>query len=307
MNNKFVFAKDVNAEKETVQPITKWYKILFQNKLVLPALIILVIFIVLSLIGPFFGAYGDNPNETRLDFTNRPPLTRDSKGNLFIFGTDSLGRDFWVRVWSGARLSLTIALSAVVIEALVGITLGLFGGYYKGGIDAAVQFIALVLINIPTLIILVVFGAIFGKNELLIIITIAITGWVGMSRLVRANTMKISQLEFVQASRTFGASDLYIIKKHILPNILGLIFMVAATSVPAVIFAESILSFIGYGVQPPNSSLGSIISQGREYLGSPTLSYLFTLPSVVLGGIVMCFTVIANAMRDVFDPNQRRK
>jgi oligopeptide transport system permease protein len=305
--NKFEFANVKSRDNEKFAKNVSALSIFLENKLVIPVLIILGLLVFLAFFGPYFGAYGAQADLQHPTDLNKPPLYTDANGKLFIFGTDGLGRDYWVRIWEGTKLSLMIAIIATLIEIVIGVNIGLFSGYYQGRFDAFTQFITLILINVPTIIFLVIFSAIFGRGQLVIITVLAFTGWVTMSRIVRANTMKIKNSDFVQASKTFGASDRHILFNHVLPNLLGIILMVTAASIPTVIFAESILSSLGYGVQIPTASLGTIIFDSREQIGSARYQYLFTIPSVVISLLVLSFTIIANSLRDAFDPNQRRK
>jgi oligopeptide transport system permease protein len=305
--NKFELANVKNKDNEKFAKNISAFSIFMQNKLVVPVIIILFILIFLSFFGPYFGAYGAQSDLQHPTSLSKQPMYTDENGKLFIFGTDALGRDYWVRVWEGTRLSIIIAITATIIELVIGVTIGLFSGYYQGKFDATTQFLTLILINVPTIIFLVIFSAIFGRGQLVIISVLAFTGWVTMSRIVRANTMKIKNSDFVNASKTFGAKDKHILFSHVLPNLLGIILMVTAASIPTVIFAESILSSLGYGVQIPIASLGTIIFDSKEQIGSARYEYLFIIPSVVISLLVLSFTIIANSLRDAFDPNQRRK
>jgi len=228
----------------------------------------------------------------------------------FFFGTDNLGRDTLVRVSRGAQLSLFIGLVAAIIDILIGMVIGGISGYFGGRFDLYVQRVVDIIASIPTIILLVLISLYMdsaGKGVVMsaipIILAIAITGWIGMSRLVRAQTLKLKQQEFVLAAETLGGSDIHIIKRHIIPNTIPIIIIVLMFTIPSAIFFEAFLSFLGIGITPPYASLGTLVNSGREYI--MTQPYLLVIPSVVLSGIMLSFNMMADGLREAIDPKMR--
>lgn len=221
----------------------------------------------------------------------------------YWFGTDVLGRDIFTRTWMGTRISLYIALVAVLIDMIFGLSYGLISGYFGGAIDNAMQRFAEILNGIPNLVIVTLLIIVLKPGLLTITFSLMITGWIGMSRIARAQMLKLKEQEFVLASRTLGARDFFIIFKEILPNILGQIITNTMFSIPNAIFTEAFLAFIGLGVPAPMASLGSLISDA--FKSFTTHPYMIVAPLVVLGILMLSFNLLADGIRDAFDPKMK--
>jgi len=222
----------------------------------------------------------------------------------FWFGTDTLGRDLFTRVWEGTRISLIIALTAVIIDIFIGMIYGLVSGYFGGKVDFFMQRFAEILYGIPTLVLVTLLSMILPKGIISIIVALMITGWIGMSRIARAQVLKLKEQEYILASKTLGASDFYVIFKEILPNIFGQIIIMSMFSVPNAIFTEAYLSFVGLGVPAPLASLGSLISEGYKTI--TVYPYMIFFAVFVLGVLMLCFNLFADGLRDAFDPKQKK-
>lgn len=221
----------------------------------------------------------------------------------YWFGSDILGRDIFTRTWMGTRISLYIAFIAVLIDMLIGLSYGLISGYFGGAIDNAMQRFSEVLNGIPNLVVVTLLILILRPGLLTITFSIMITGWIGMSRIARAQMLKLKEQEFILASRTLGAKDFFIIFKEILPNILGQVITNTMFSIPNAIFTEAFLAFIGLGVPAPMASLGSLISD--SFKSFTTHPYMIVPPVVVLAILMLSFNMLADGIRDAFDPKMK--
>ncbi len=221
----------------------------------------------------------------------------------YWFGTDILGRDVFTRTWMGTRISLYIAVIAVIIDILFGLSYGLISGYFGGTVDNVMQRIAEILNGIPSLVIVTLLIIVLKPGLLTITFSLMITGWIGMSRIARAEMLKLKEQEFVLASRTLGAKDFFIIFKEILPNILGPIITNTMFSIPNAIFTEAFLAFIGLGVPAPMASLGSLISEA--FKSFTTHPYMIVPPVMVLAVLMLSFNMVADGIRDAFDPKMK--
>lgn len=221
----------------------------------------------------------------------------------YWFGTDVLGRDIFTRTWVGTRISLYIALIAVIIDMCVGMIYGLVSGYFGGKVDMVMQRFSEILNGIPTLVIVTLLILVFKPGLLTITIAIGITGWIGMSKIARAQVLKLKEQEFILASKTLGAKDFFIIFKEILPNIFGQLIVMSMFSIPNAIFTEAFLAFIGLGVPQPLASLGSLISD--SFKSFTTHPYMIVSPVIVLAVIMLSFNMVADGLRDAFDPKMK--
>lgn len=221
----------------------------------------------------------------------------------FWFGTDRLGRDQWTRTWDGTRVSLYIALIATLLDLFIGVAYGGISGFFGGKTDNILQRILEILSGIPNLVILILMIVVLDPGILSISLAIAITGWIGMSRIVRGEILKLKNEEFVLASQTLGLSKSKVITRHLVPNTLGLIIINTMFTIPNAIFFEAFLSFIGLGLQAPNASLGVLIDNGFDAL--QTTPHVLIFPAVVLSVLMIAFNIMADGMRDAFDPKMR--
>lgn len=219
------------------------------------------------------------------------------------FGTDVYGRDLWVRIWQGTRYSLFIAVVAILIDVVVGITYGMISGYFGGKIDAAMQRFQEIMNSIPTLVILIILLMFMKASLVTIIVALSFTEWIGMSRITRAQVLKIKEEEFVLASRTLGASDFFIIFKEILPNVYSQMIIMVMMSIPNAIFYEAYLSFIGLGLPKPLASLGTLINEGYDsFLVYP---YMMLIPVFIFSILMLSFNLFGDGLRDALDPTMK--
>ncbi len=230
-------------------------------------------------------------------------VSNELEDTYYWFGSDSLGRDLWTRTWSGTRISLYVAVLAVIIDLAFGLTYGLISGYFGGKVDMVMQRIVEVLNSIPYLITVTLLMLIMKPGLMSITFALMFSGWLGMSRIARAEVLKLKEQEYVLASRTLGAKSFRIIFREILPNIFGPLITQTMFSIPHAIFTEAFLAFIGLGVPEPMASLGSLISSG--YQNFTTHPYMIVFPLLVMGLLMLCFNMLADGLRDALDPKMK--
>ncbi|PSL28398.1 oligopeptide transport system permease protein [Planomicrobium soli] len=301
-----------------------WYR-LRKNKGALVSLVLFALILFMSFLGPVISPY--EPNAQTITHANLPPKIPvienlgifDGVGKLggkevdlyelkkvevnYWFGTDGLGRDMFSRVWKGTQVSLFIAFVAAAIDMIIGVIYGGISGYFGGRVDDIMQRIVEILTGIPNLVVVILFILVMDPGILAIIIALTITGWTGMSRVVRGQVLKFKSQEFVLAARTLGASDSRIIWKHLMPNVLGIIIINTMFTIPSAIFFEAFLSFIGLGLQAPDASLGTLINDGYKLLQYQP--HILAIPAVVLSLIMIAFNLIGDGLRDALDPKMK--
>jgi len=227
-------------------------------------------------------------------------ISKGLKDVYYWFGSDTLGRDIWTRVWQGTRVSLGIALAAAIIDMIIGMSYGLISGYFGGRVDSVMCRISEIINGIPRLVIVTLLMLVLPRGFVTIVFAIMLTEWIGMSRIARAEMLKLKEQEFVLASRTLGAKDFFIIFKEVLPNIIGQIITQLMFSIPTAIFTEAFLSFVGLGIPVPMCSLGSLISDA--FNSFTTHPYQIVPPILVLALLMLCFNMLADGLREAFDP-----
>mgnify|MGYP001770215674 CR=1 FL=1 len=299
-----------------------------KNKAAVVSLVIIGLLTMMSLIGPHLSGYGYDeqisqhanlpprismleniswlPFDGELEKKNGDVYNAYEQKNVDVyywFGTDSLGRDLFTRVWKGAQVSLYIALLAALIDMVIGVAYGMISGYFGGKVDNIMQRITEVLISIPNLVVVILMILMLKPGILSITIALTITGWVNMARVVRAQVLKLKNQEYVLAAKTLGASNKKIMVKHLLPNLTGVIIINTMFTIPNAIFFEAFLSFIGLGLQPPLASLGTLIDDGYKVL--QLYPYQMLIPAVMISLIMICFNMVADGLRDAFDPKMR--
>ncbi|SDM99010.1 oligopeptide ABC transporter permease [Bacillus sp. OK048] len=229
---------------------------------------------------------------------------KEMKDTYFWMGSDALGRDQWTRLWEGTQVSLIIAFVAAVLDLVIGVAYGGISGFYGGRVDNILQRIAEILVGIPNLVIILLMMLVLKPGIVSIVIALSITGWIGMSRIVRGEVLKLKNQEFVLASRTLGTSNGTIIRKHLVPNISGIIIINTMFSVPGAIFFEAFLSFIGLGIVPPDASLGSLIDLGFDNLR--LYPYMLVFPAIIISVLMIAFNIVGDGLRDAFDPKMHK-
>jgi oligopeptide transport system permease protein len=267
-----------------------------RNKAAMASMVTLGVLVLLAVVGPFLSPFAYD--QVDKDDVWLAPLVG---GHLL--GSDALGRDLLVRLLTGLRVSLAIGLVATFVSLVIGVAWGAVAGYVGGKVDEAMMRIVDVLYSLPFIFFVILLMVTFGSNIVLIFVAIGAVEWLTMSRIVRGQTLTLKNKEFVEAARAAGLGRAAIIARHIVPNLLGPVVVYVTLTIPAVILAESFLSFLGLGVQPPMASLGTLISGGASDM--ELAPWLLVFPSLVMVLTLMCFNFIGDGLRDAIDPKDR--
>lgn len=327
------------AQQELMRESTTFFKDgmkkLFRNPLAVMSLLILGVILLVIVLAPLFVPYGYsemirvNGKRDKSAVNLRPmtysPLEQqaiEEGQNIFphLFGTDELGRDYFIRVVYGARVSLSVGLFASIIVLIIGLLFGSISGYVGGKVDLIMMRIVDVIYSLPDTLMVILLsvvldqvlqdkltGTLFqtlGTNMISLFVVFGLLYWVGMARLVRGQVLQVKSNEYVLAAKAMGASAARIIRKHILPNCMSVIIISTALQIPSAIFTESFLSFIGLGVQLPMPSLGSLASAARQ--GMQSFPHKLIFPALTICVIVLSLNLLGDGLRDAFDPKLRR-
>lgn len=253
------------------------------------AALILVLFIILATVVPWFASPESQRIGDVLATRLLPPLATDSQGHFHILGTDAFGRDLFVRLWIGARISLFVGVAGTILSGAIGIALGVVAGWWSGIAERIILATGDALLAIPRLVLLLVIAALWGPGIGMVIVVLGLTGWMAVMRLVRAEVQSILAKPFVEGATALGLPVKQLLVRHVLPNALGSATVALTLGVGNAIVLESGLSFLGLGVQPPTASWGNMISGGRDWL--------LTAPWIALmPGILLIITVVACTM-----------
>ncbi len=267
-----------------------------KNPVAVIATVLLLLIILMAIFAPVFSPYTYDQNNWAI--SNNGPSAEH------IFGTDSLGRDLWVRCWEGARVSLMIGVLVALVNATIGILYGGIAGFAGGGTDNIMMRFCEIIGAVPQMLWVTLLVIVMKPGLMPIIIALSATGWIGMARLFRGQVFQIKESEFVMASRCLGTGKLWIIVKHLVPNAMSPILTSMAFAIPGAIFSEAFLSYIGLGLPLPLASWGNLASNGANVF--LTYPYQLIFPSILICVTMLCFTLIGDALRDALDPRMRK-
>lgn len=260
--------------------------------------LMIAIVLLTALLTPLIAPHDPTQHHRQQRFL--PPAWMEKGDPSFLLGTDQLGRDVFSRILYGSRISVLIGVSAVAVGGCLGATLGLLAGFYAGWVDTLISRFIDVFLSIPFIILVLAVIGIVGPSLLTIILVLGVTGWASYARVVRGETLSLSQREFVVAANVVGAPRARIVLRHVLPNTFASIIVLATLDVASTILAESSLSFLGLGVQPPTVTWGLMIATGREYIA--TAWWLAVFPGFAIAFTVLGIIFLGDWLRDVLDP-----
>ena len=268
-----------------------------ENKAAVFSFVLIVLMVLAAVLAPFLTPYDENS----MDLLHR--LSAPSAAHLL--GTDEGGRDELTRLLYGARVSLLIGVVPALLSLLLGSLLGVIAGYRGGIVDTLIMRTADVTLAFPSMLLTMVIMYSLGGGIVNVFLTLTLVSWANVARVVRAQTLKLKNSEFVEAARVIGVSKDKIMRRHILPNCLPTLLVLFTLNIPASILTESSLSFLGLGIQPPNASWGLMINTGRQYLYSAP--WLCFAPGAAIMLIVLAFNFLGNGLLDVLDPRQKKQ
>lgn len=273
-----------------------------RDGIVLVGLAVIGLSVALAALAPALAP--DDPTRNDLLARLTPPAWVDGGSWAHPLGTDTLGRDVVSRLLYGARVSLSVGFSAVILAGTLGVALGLVSGYYGGRLDDALMRLGDVQLAFPALVLAIAVLAVVGSGLGNVVLVLGVTGWVTYARIARGETLSLRHREFVEGARALGARDTAILWRHVLPNVLPSITVVATFSVARTIIAEASLSFLGLGIPPPAPSWGAMLDEGRNYL--TTGWWLALFPGLAILAVVLGINVVGDWLRDTLDPRLER-
>ncbi len=273
-----------------------WHRLL-KNRAAVVSAIVMACMVLLVTLGPMLSAW-------EADFTDWDNTTSaPSLETGHWFGTDAVGRDILVRTLEGGRISLLVGLVATLVSLFIGVIYGAVAGFYGGYTDRVMMRVVDIIYAMPFMFFVILLMVVFGRNIFLIFVAIGAVNWLDMARIVRGQTLSLKNTEFVEAAHACGVQGKDIIRRHILPNLLGVVMVYVTLTIPQVILVESFLSFLGLGVQEPMSSWGALVNEGAQDLESAPWTLIF--PAAFLTVTLYCFNFIGDGLRDALDPKDR--
>lgn len=292
-------ADQKNVNKLVRPSVTYWqdaWRRLKENKLAMIGLFLIVFITLAAIFGPMLSKYDY--------FSQNFEIANQNPSKAHWFGTDSFGRDMFIRILYGARISLTVGFAASILNITIGVLYGGIAGYFGGKIDSIMMRIVDVIYSIPMMIYVILLMLVLGAGLKSIVIALAISYWTSMARIVRSQILSLKQQEFVLAAKTIGASSFRILLRHLIPNSMGPIIVTLTLSIPSAIFTESFLSFIGLGVSAPMASWGTLANDALE--GYQLYPFQLFFPAMAICITIYAFQLFGDGLRDALDPKMRK-
>lgn len=274
----------------------KTLKHLLRNFAFTAGLLLTLVLVVCALLAPQLAPHNPlEPEGARLE----------APSDAYPLGLDELGRDVLSRIVWGARVSLRVGFSVVLLASIIGVTLGAISGYFGGIVDVLIMRLCDILLAFPGILLAIALVAVLGPSLNNVILALAIIGWVGYARLVRGQVLKVREMEFVTAAKALGAKSPRVIALHVLPNVMNPVIVMATLGLAGAILSEAALSFLGLGVQPPTPSWGAMLTYGRQYLG--LANHLTIFPGAAIMAAVMGLNFLGDGLIDALDPKYRKE
>lgn len=297
---QIIGCENLDAEGILRPSMTYWqdaWRRLKKNKVAMVSLILLGLIVLMTIIGPMIGNF--EYQVTNNDMLNVKP------NSTYWFGTDTLGRDLFARVWIGGRISIVIGLVGALVDTVVGVIYGGIAGYLGGIADDIMMRVLEILVSIPYLVLVILIRVLMDEGGIApLIIAMTITGWCYMARLVRGQLLQIKEQEYVLAAKALGANPSRVIAKHLIPNTLGVMIVAITFDIPGFIFSEAFLSFLGIGIQSPMTSWGALAAAGQQNL--MFYAYQLIFPAVAISLTMLAFNLLGDGLRDALDPKLRQ-
>src|ERR1700761_7993259 len=268
-----------------------------RNRAAFVALLLLALIVLACFVGPLLSP--NNPIDSDWSSLSLPPTL----AGMHWFGTDELGRDLLVRTLVGGRVSLEVGLLGTLVSGLIGVAWGATAGYLGGRVDAVMMRIVDMMYAIPYMLIAILMMTLFGRAFYLVVLTISAFSWLDMARVVRGQTLSLRSREIIDAAQRIGVESRSIITRHIVPNLIGVVVVYATVTVPGIVLTESVLSFLGLGVQEPMTSWGVLVEDGAQKLEA--MPWLLLCPATMLCATLYCVSFVGDGLRDAFDPKER--
>ena len=280
---------------------------LFRNKAAVASMIVLGVISLMAIFAPLLSPYAFD--EIDFSLVQCAPAWWPGEfvlcraGGAHWFGMDSVGRDLFVRTLYGARVSLAVGLVATFVSLLIGVLYGATAGYLGNRVDSMMMRFVDILYSLPFIFFVIILMVMFDRNFILLFVAIGAVEWLTMARIVRGQTLSVKQKEFIEAARASGVGGFGIITRHIIPNVIGPVIVYVTLTIPAVILAESFLSFLGLGIREPMTSWGVLIAEGANSLETAPWTLIF--PAGFMAVTLFCFNFIGDGLRDALDPKDR--
>ena len=296
---KLISSDDKSSEFIARPVVTYWsdaWRRFRANKAAMVAFVILILLTVMVIIGPIISGYSFK------EAVGEPNQFPSSK---FWFGTDEIGRDLFTRLWKGGRISIFIGIVGALISTVIGSIYGAVSAYAGGKVDVVMMRIVEILSSIPYLLLVIVLRLVLKSNGLgTLILAMTITGWCGLARLVRGQILSLKRKDFIMAADVLGVSRRDIVVRHLIPNTINVILVSISFDIPGYIFGEAFLSYLGLGVQAPNTSWGAMAASAQQVF--QFYPYQLIFPALLIGLTMLAFTLLGDGLRDALDPNLRQ-
>ena len=293
----------ITISQKKSSTLKRWSKLLFRSKTGTVGFFIVLFVFLVAIFAPVLAPH--DPAAINAGNMLKPPFWMEGGSTVYLVGTDNLGRDILSRIIYGSQVSLLVGVTSVVVAGIIGVTIGLIAGYYGGFIDNLLMRVVDSFLAIPTILFALVILTIFGPSIVTLIFVLGATNWVNYARLVRGEVLSIKERDYVRAAHSIGVKNHKIILRHLLPNVASTFIVISTLSVATTIILEASLSFLGLGIQPPDVSWGSILSDGRDYLA--TSWWLATFPGIAITITVLGIIFLGDWLRDILDPRSIKK